>query len=334
MVQLSEISGLDLDLSLARVHRNMSTEAFPNGVDAALVHHLPNDVKDRARELLDDPEFDWANGASAYIDVPRGDNLVRPICYLDVDVRLVYQALVDIVASHVEPYLDGHFRGRVFSHQIASPTAHRMFRDHSEAHAEFLKAQHEQADGHAYSHCVKLDVANYYERIYQHKLHQLLERRGVPGIVNSAVSTLLRKFANGDSHGIPQGLWPSDYLGNIYLLYLDEYLAERDIHFVRYVDDYRIFCGSEREGRLMLKESSRVLRDVGLSLQPLKTSIVTVDKLNPELKPITEQFVALRQKTRKIVTRYLQAGFYDDGGVEVEEEVLEETPSAVCIQRK
>ena len=150
-------------------------------------------------------------------------------------------------------------------------------------------------------------------------MQQLLERRGVPGTITSAICTLLRKFASGDSHGIPQGLWASDYLGNIYLLYLDEFLDDRGNFAVRYVDDYRIFCSSEAEARSILKECAGVLRGLGLNLQPQKTSIVTVDKLHPELKPITERFMDLQANT-VFVQRLDLAYFEADLWEKVEEE--------------
>ena len=300
-------SHLDVDLAIRRVHRNIvGRGAFPNQLDAALLRQFPQAIRDRVNELLQDQAMDWANGSARFFDLPRRDNLVRPICYLDLDIAVVYQALVDAVGKVVEPYLLADFNDRVLGHRLKSDLSATMFRDYSAAFANFIAIQHHHATGSSFSHCIKLDIANYYERIYHHKLQQLLEVRGVPGSVTSAVSTLLRKFANGDSHGIPQGLWPSDYLGNIYLLYLDEFLKARDVYAIRYVDDYRIFCNSEREGLQILKECCTVLRGIGLNPQPVKTSVVTVDKLNPALKPLTEQFLDLRTQKVQVVIRYLE----------------------------
>ena len=299
-------SHLDVDLAIKRVHRNIIRRgAFPNRLDAELLRQFPKEIRDRVNELLQDQAMDWANGSARFFDLPRRDNLVRPICYLDIDIAVVYQALVDAVGKVVEPYLLAEFDDRVLGHRLKSDLSETMFRDHSEAFSTFIAIQHHYATGPSFSHCVKLDIANYYERIYHHKLQQLLEVQGVSGSVTSAVSTLLRKFANGDSHGIPQGLWASDYLGNIYLLYLDEFLKARGIYAIRYVDDYRIFCNSEREGLQILKECCTVLRGIGLNPQPLKTSVVTVDKLNPDLKPLTERFLDLRTRKVQVVIRYL-----------------------------
>ena len=288
-------SELNLDVAIARVHKNIVSSSFPNRLDAALIKHFEDEVKERVEGLLKDTSMDWANGSARFFDLPKSDKLVRPICYIDVEVAVAYQALVDAASLVIEPYIESEFGDRILSQRLRDPSSPLMFQDPTVAFKNYINVQHTLARSSDYSHCLRLDIANYYERIYQHKLQQLLERRGVPGIVTTALCGLLRKFSGGDSHGIPQGLWASDYLGNSYLLYLDEFLHEKDIFAIRYLDDYRIFCSSENEARLILKECVGVLREIGLNTQPQKTSIVTIDKLNPELKPITERFLELRE---------------------------------------
>ena len=318
-------SYLNVDLSIKRVYRNIIRRgSFPNRLDAEILRLFPKEIKERVEELLQDPTVEWANGSARFFDLPRRDKLVRPICYLDLDVAVVYQALVDAVGKVVEPYIVSEFDDRVLGHRLKGDSSEAMFREHAQAFSKFIGIQHQYATASAFSHCIKLDIANYYERIYHHKLQQLLEIRGVPGAVTSVVCALLRKFANGDSHGILQGLWPSDYLGNIYLLYLDEFLKARDIYAIRYVDDYRILCNSEREAHLILKEICRVLRGIGLNLQPVKTSVVTVDKLNPDLKPLTEQFLDLRTRKVKVIVRYLELASMGEEVIAEEMEELEE----------
>ncbi|MBA7704275.1 hypothetical protein ES703_113077 [subsurface metagenome] len=181
------IEYLDLDLALKRMRRNVARDAYPNRLDLRLLKRFPDQVKGRTFEHLQDTTLEWANGSVNFFLEPRGDKLVRPIAYLDVDIRLAYQALVDSVASTVEPYVNSNFDDVIFSHRIRSANAELMFEDPREAHGRFIERQHEEAHAKNFSHCVKLDVANYYERIDQHKLQQLLEKRGVPGVITSSL---------------------------------------------------------------------------------------------------------------------------------------------------
>lgn len=285
-------SKVDLDVAIQRVYRNIIAGSFPNHLDAAILKQFPIDVKNRVEQLLNDDTMEWANGSARFFDLPKRDGLVRPICYLDVDVAVAFQALVDAATTPIEQHISSIYDDNILSHRLKSASSPVMFLPSSETYGRFVDIQHRMAHSKAYSHCLKLDIANYYERIYHHKLQQLLERRGVPGVITSALCKLLRKFSNGDSHGIPQGLWASDYLGNAYLLYLDEFLHTKGFYAIRYADDYRIFCTSEHSAQLILKECGGMLRELGLNIQPQKTSIVTLDDLDPDLKPVTQQFLA------------------------------------------
>ena len=318
-------SRLDLDLAINRVRAGILSGCFPNRLDAAIIKHLRSDVKCRVEQLLGDDSMDWANGSARFFDLPKQDGLVRPICYMDVDVAVTYQALVDAASSLIEKHMSPVLQDRVLSHKLTKPSTATMFEPPSQAYRNYIKIQHQMASSGKYSHCLRLDVANYYERIYQHKLRHLLDRYNVPGVIATALGSLLRKLSNGDSHGIPQGHWASDYLGRIYLLYLDEHLLARGTYAVRYVDDYRIFCRSEHEAHLLLKECVGLLRTLGLNVQPNKTSIVTVSSLDPELKPITQRFLNLKENT--VLLRPLDNPYVDE--TDLWEEERAKTPVTV-----
>ncbi len=320
-------NSLDIDLALKRVGKNLLRGPFPNRLDAALLKRFPDRIKDRVNALLDDASMDWANDSAHVINLPRQDRLIRPISYVEIDAWVVYQALVDAVSTVVEPFIDSQYGDKILGHRLRGAKSEIMYRDPIDAYGEFIAAQHKESDLQRFSHCLKLDIASYYERIYHHKLHQLIERLGVPGPVTSGLMALLRKFTNGDSHGIPQGLWPSDYLGNVFLLYLDEFLSNNGVSFVRYVDDYRIFCTSERQGHHILKDACAVLREVGLNAQPMKTHVVTVDKLNPQLKPLTEQFLQLRTERIKVIIRQIEV-------TSMGEEIMVESEESETLQRE
>lgn len=312
------LSHLDIDTAMQRVYRNIQTGPIPNRLDATIIKRYPNEVRDRVSSLLEDTSMDWANGAARYFDLPKQDGLVRPICYVDIDVAVAYQALVDATSKVIEPYISRLLDDKVLSCRIRSSTSHTMFKPPSDTYRRFIEIQHKIANDKTFDYCLRLDIANYYERIYQHRLQHLLETRGVPGVITGSLCRLLRKFTNGDSHGIPQGLWASDYLGNTYLLYLDAFLLEKGIYAIRYVDDYRVFCDSERDAQIVLKECGQMLRSLGLNIQPQKTSIVTTDQLDPELQPLTERFFELRQNIKGL------RDFESDYGADAWEDAFEE----------
>ena len=174
------LEGLDIAIAIKRVYRNiMRRGAFPNRLDAEVLKQFPSEVTERVRGLLGDSEMEWANGSARVFDLPRRDGLVRPICYLDLDIAVAYQVLVDAVGKVVEPYIKAEFDDRVVSHRLRGNSSEVMFEEYRESYSKFIDLQHDYATGSQYSHCIKLDIANYYERIYHHKLQQGV-RQGRP----------------------------------------------------------------------------------------------------------------------------------------------------------
>jgi len=67
-------------------------------------------------------------------------------------------------------------------------------------------------------------------------------------------------------------------LANIVLNHLDWQLEQRGIRFVRYADDFVLFCPSRADAEEALEFVRSVLSDLGLALSPEKTRITTYGK--------------------------------------------------------
>jgi group II intron reverse transcriptase/maturase len=74
--------------------------------------------------------------------------------------------------------------------------------------------------------------------------------------------------------GIPQGAVVSPFLCNVYLHGLDSALAERNIPFVRYADDFIAFAADQATAKSALDFTRRRLENLGLELHPEKTRVV------------------------------------------------------------
>ena len=78
--------------------------------------------------------------------------------------------------------------------------------------------------------------------------------------------------------GTPQGSAVSPVLANLFLHYaFDAWMAREfpTIRFERYVDDAVVHCVSERQARYVLAAIAERMRQVGLTLHPEKTRIVS-----------------------------------------------------------
>jgi hypothetical protein len=85
---------------------------------------------------------------------------------------------------------------------------------------------------------------------------------------------LLTGWSSGTSYGIPTGPRPSFLLAEALLIEVDAFLISREIRFIRFVDDYTIFCNSEPEALEALFElGDRLLISEGLTLNMAKTRV-------------------------------------------------------------
>lgn len=84
--------------------------------------------------------------------------------------------------------------------------------------------------------------------------------------------------------GIPVGQYASNLLAEALLIEVDDYL-EREHVFIRYVDDYYIFCDSRSQALATLYDlGERLLRAERLNLNSAKTRVQSTAQLASELK--------------------------------------------------
>jgi hypothetical protein len=76
--------------------------------------------------------------------------------------------------------------------------------------------------------------------------------------------------------GTPQGGIVSPLIANIVLNHLDWRLEAHGFKFVRYADDFLVFCKSKRQAERALEIVTEIIEgDLGLNLSPEKTHITT-----------------------------------------------------------
>ena len=78
--------------------------------------------------------------------------------------------------------------------------------------------------------------------------------------------------------GIPLGAVISPLLCNLYLHRLDQRLTDLGYRWVRYADDFCVFCVNERRTRQAWEDVVAILCDLKLQLEPQKTRLTTFDQ--------------------------------------------------------
>lgn len=248
------------------------------------------------------------------IDVPKSSLAVRPGSVVAIEDKIVLFAIACLIA----PPLDKKLPESVYSWRVRkNARADNLFQDHEIFKIPFLKRRTIQKriefvepwyatwpqfiedlqyayERDGYQYLVVSDIVAYFENIDLSLLRDLLMRH-LPHQARTInfLSNLLEFWAWPAFHGataprgIPQGNGVSSFLGNIYLLPLDQafisFQQRRDIKYLRYMDDVKVLAkdmSSAREALFLLNDQLRSLR---LNIQGSKTRILQGDEVLEEL---------------------------------------------------
>ena len=179
--------------------------------------------------------------------------------------RVCQQALLNRLEPIFEPVFDdanfGYRRGR------STKDALRKVWKEIEAGREWI---------------VDADLKDFFGSVEHEKLLALVAQRVSDGRVLRLIEAMLTAGSYGEGRlfpterGTPQGGVASPLLSNILLTPFDREMRSRGYRLTRYADDWVITCASAPEARAALAVASRVLRALGVTINPQKTRIVHV----------------------------------------------------------
>lgn len=218
---------------------------------------------------------------------------VRPFVRAHARDVLLYWALVDALEPVIEPVLGDPERicGNRWTSKDSDVAPSRLpswstFEDQIELRA----AEHQRG------FVVRGDVSSFYMAIDREMLARtLLAIDAQPAVVED-LRFLLAAWETQGVRGLPQGLPPSGPLANVYLRFADEVLERLATPFVRYSDDFALFCESFSQARAVLDSVERELYARGLTLGGDKTKIVRASTIVDSLRPESERRARLMRE--------------------------------------
>jgi len=302
------IRELDADRSLRRIRSDIPS-------DFIVSHHYGAILTHASEELYEEVAISLASGnfeprLPITIEVPRATGITRPGTILPPHDRLVYQLLVDDIAARAELMVD---RSRCFSNELlTSDTENRMFANASEGWRRMRQRIQDLSRDPHNTHALRADVTSYFEGVDQHALVNLLSSSGCEPATVKLLEKLLSSWRERSSRGILQGMYPSDFLGNVYLSGIDAEFEIRGIASVRYVDDIFAFFSDIDSARRGLVVLNRQLRKDGLHLNAGKTSILSTAELLYEETELDRLFQQATDEALTLLTEDTEPelGFY------------------------
>jgi hypothetical protein len=301
------VEALDYELAIGRVRTDVLTDFILAPQYSVVYAHASDELVERLKIILRTGQY--APELPLRVDVPKKSGLTRPGAILTPLDRLLYQTLVDDVSLQAEAQLD---RERVFSHVLLdADTEFRMFKPMDECWQNMQNALLDKYTPVDAAFVVRTDVSCYFERIYQHNLINLLHSSNCRTKVVNLLEKVLSAFTEKDSHGILQGMFPSDFLGNFYLAIIDDHFKSKNIPSIRYVDDIYAFYSSINEAKKGLMDLCRILRDEGLNLNESKTDIFQIEDLISEETEVDRLFRDAKDEIKNAIEgELLEAEYY------------------------
>lgn len=286
------VGKIDPTLSLGRISTDVRTDLIYAPHFSAIFAKIPDELWDILERDLKAGQFEPSLPLT--LETPKPSGLTRPgSIHYPLD-RLLYQVLVDQIAPIGEKQID---RNRVFSNVlIEDDHDFQMFRPHSETYSEMKAMISTLASKASIDFVLRTDVTSFFERIYHHNLINFLDAAGCDKRPVRALEKVLFAWTQKDSHGIIQGVFPSDFLGNIYLCPLDADLENREISSTRYVDDLYLFFRNQDDAKRYLVSLCSHLRREGLTLNEAKTSVTTTEDVVLEETALDRMFDKARKE--------------------------------------
>ena len=188
-------------------------------------------------------------------EIPKPDGGVRLLGIPTVLDRLIQQAVSQILEQVWDPTFSEFSYG---------------FRPRRSQRNAVLQAKSYLLDG--YTHIVDMDLSKFFDRVNHDRLMSRLAMK----VQDKRVLKLIRRYLTAGTmidglvchsiEGTPQGGPLSPLLSNIVLDELDKELEKRGLNFVRYADDFVIYCKS-RKAVERVKESITKFITVRLKLK-------------------------------------------------------------------
>jgi len=137
-----------------------------------------------------------------------------------------------------------------------------------------------------------------------HRIENALAYAGVSDNRAKNIERFLLRVNANQSQGLPVGPNASVILAELCMNDVDTFLLQRGVQYVRFVDDFRIFCGDRRDAVEIIHDLTEYLYTAHrLSLESSKTRIITTEKfLQTEAHdPVRQEMDAKSAKMKELI---------------------------------
>lgn len=273
---------LDLDLAWKRVVNDSKNQFVPDFLD---LKDYERNLSDNLKNLKSRLTADYEPLIPLIIDQPKKNFSLRPGLAINIEDRIIYQALVDFIAPEIEP----HLSDCVYSYRLSNKPKKYFFKKQTDQWLFFRDARRKCYLEEGYSYLLETDITAFYEHISHNKLIENLRDYITDEEILRSLEKLIghwSRYTGIQGMGLPQNSDPSHFLSNFYLKYIDDTISREtsvDCKFLRFADDMCIFTRSKVDAKRILKILVRNLRKLHLNIQDKKTEIFDATQIEKSI---------------------------------------------------
>lgn len=273
MLKLQEAS---LDWAKKSIDEHNDTYIFPRPFEFDAINEYWSEVKSYLLNM-----DVCSEGIRSYRKslTPKSELGFRISTQLDPLDTIISHAIIYEIHNEIEMARVPKDLNIVFSFRL-EPKKDGTLYDKNYNWQTFQKEAADVAETGEYNYLVLTDIADCFPSIYLHNIETVLgecvQLSGKSSHVTSLLNIIKAMHLCQTHKGLPVGPQFSRPIAELILDSVDRELYENDIKFIRYVDDYKIFCKSESDAYSKLAFLSQRLYDLtNLKLNEHKTKILS-----------------------------------------------------------
>lgn len=228
---------------------------------------------------------------------PKKSGVLRPLTLLAFRDLIVYQALVNIIATKFESVQKQYALKKSFGNFYAGRSSLFFYRSWKNCLRAYNTAITEAFEAENV-YVADFDLVSFYELIDHSRLRNCLKKK----VKNPELLDLLFKCLESWTmksagahlrHGVPQGPEASAFLAECFLFHFDA--KSYDVTYLRYVDDIKLMAKAETSARRALLRLDLASKELGLVPQAQKIQLSKVNSLEEIQKMIPSQAASARE---------------------------------------
>ncbi len=309
----TKLSKLSLRRAVGHVAKYGDTDVLPHPVESVFLSERKTKIVDELA-ALDLDTFKPAQGVE--IIAPKSRLGFRIVHQLPILETLLLTAAVIEIGGDLEKRKRPIEEFGSFAYRFSKEKGVSLFtKNHT--YRDWLEWQRHLVSDLDYSEIVFTDIADFYQRIYLHRLENILDTATRKKGINRFIIKLIKQIRSRQSYGIPVGGAASRLLAEAVLADTDSFLADEDIVFTRFVDDYRIFLRPDQSAYATLASlAEQLATSEGLSLNAQKTKIMPLPEFQAYIdRQLVDVYDAAQQSALDALSHAL---YFDEEPDEIE----------------